>query len=324
MGVRSGFFNSRNGDRRYDAQVFVDIFTKLMTNGVYATPATSLQVQAKATPDMSVIVAAGFGMINGYYLLNDGDNPLTVATAHGTYARKDRVVARLNLTTRAIEILNISGTPAANPVPPLLVRDGTYYDLSLATITVSANATAIAQSDITDTRQNAAVCGTITGAVNSIDATNLFAQYEAQWLLLKALCEQDQEAILAQFASLNTVQKVNNVAPTGADKNVSLTLDEIPNGNKRIIPGYIQMGTATSSTNITIQFNKPYADVPKVYATFTAVDINYCAGGNLKDITNTGFTTRIYYFNGNSFANSVLGYGGTINWIAIGTLAEGV
>lgn len=324
MGIRSGFFNSRNGDRRYDAQVFTDLFAKLMTNGIYATPATCLQVQATDPSGMGVVVAEGFGMINGYYALNDGDYSLTVDTAHGTYARKDRVVMRLNITNREIQLLIIKGTAAANPATPLLVRDGTYYDLGLAIIDVSANATAISQANIIDTRQNATVCGTITGAVTSIDTTNLFAQYEAQWLLLKALCEQDQEGILAQFASLNTVQKVNNVAPTGADKNVSLTLDEIPNGNKRIIPGYIQMGTATSSTNITIQFNKPYADVPKVYATFTAVDINYCAGGNLKDITNTGFTTRIYYFNGNSFANSVLGYGGTINWIAIGTLAEGV
>lgn len=321
MGVRYGFFNSRNGDRRYDAQVFVDIFTKLMTNGVYATPATSLQVQAKATPDMSVIVAAGFGMINGYYLMNDGDYPITIATAHGTYARKDRVVARLNLTSRSIELLVVQGTPAANPVPPLLVRDGTYYDLSLATINVSANATAITQADITDTRQNATVCGTITGAVNSIDTTNLFAQYEAQWLLLKALCEQDQEAILAQFASLNTVQKVNDVAPTGADKNVSLNLDNIPDGLLRRIAGIngllIQQGEGTLNIgNLSVTYPTEFSAVPIVL--FQPMETNSNSLYNIYPTSTTAFTVS-----GFSVSTKKPGGGsgnGVLKWIAIGKL----
>lgn len=316
MGIRSGFFNSRNGDRRYDAQVFTDLFAKLMTNGIYATPATCLQVQATDPSGMGVVVAEGFGMINGYYALNDGDYSLTVDTAHGTYARKDRVVMRLNITNREIQLLIIKGTAAANPAAPLLVRDGTYYDLGLAIITVAANATAITPADILDTRQNATVCGTITGAVNSIDTTNLFAQYEAQWLLLKALCEQNQEAILAQFASLNTVQKVNNIAPTGIEKNVSLTLDNIPDGVSRKIAGVsgllIQTGTVSYSSTITVSFQKAYASKPLVLVVPVRSDTSYINDAHSPkdiDITTTGF----------SFP--VSGSYSTVKWVAIGTPA---
>ncbi len=50
MGIRSGFFNSRNGDRRYDAQVFVDIFTKLKYGkGVAVSAEDNPQLMLKLT-----------------------------------------------------------------------------------------------------------------------------------------------------------------------------------------------------------------------------------------------------------------------------------
>lgn len=173
--LKSGFFDSKNGDRRYTSEDMAKMFALLMTNGVYANPTTSLQVVANT--NMTVAVSAGFGFINGRYAYNTADYNITLANASGTYGRIDRIVLRLNMTDRQMQLVALTGTPAATPVAPAIIRDGTFYDLSLATISVAKGCTAITQAMITDTRGNNAVCGYVTGAVDQIDTTNLFAQF---------------------------------------------------------------------------------------------------------------------------------------------------
>ena len=42
--MRSGFFNSIDGDRKYDADDISNYFLKLISNGVFATPIYSQQL----------------------------------------------------------------------------------------------------------------------------------------------------------------------------------------------------------------------------------------------------------------------------------------
>ena len=62
MAVTYGFVDSINGDRTYNADDISNYFLKLISNGVFATPSTSMQVQAAT--GMNVNVAAGWGFIN--------------------------------------------------------------------------------------------------------------------------------------------------------------------------------------------------------------------------------------------------------------------
>ena len=44
--MKSSFFDSLNGDRRYSSADWAKYFRQFIGNGVYTNPATSMQVQA--------------------------------------------------------------------------------------------------------------------------------------------------------------------------------------------------------------------------------------------------------------------------------------
>lgn len=184
MGFTYGFFDaelSSEGkyDRAYNADQFAEYFNLIVSNGVFPTPATQLQVVANTTADMGIKVSAGYGWINGYFAKNDSPYSLSIKTASGSLKRIDAVVLRWIRETRSMELAVKTGTAASSPSLPGLTRNDEVYELMLAYITLSAGATKVTQSMITDTRTNSSLCGIVTGAVQSIDTTNLFAQYDA-------------------------------------------------------------------------------------------------------------------------------------------------
>ena len=157
MAFKSGFFNSVDGDRLYNADDLSLFYYGLISNGVLASPASSLAVSAGT--GMQVNVAAGRAMVNCKYFVNTESYEMTVQAADATNPRIDRVILRLNTTDRDFTILIRTGTPAAEPTAPDLVRTGTVYELSLAKITVTANAASVTSSMITDEREDKTVCG---------------------------------------------------------------------------------------------------------------------------------------------------------------------
>lgn len=175
MAIRSSFFNSVNGDRRYLAYNFAEYFASFIGNGVFANPSNAFQVYEKE--NMIVNVKAGKAWINGYIAVNDGDYNLTITNADGVLNRIDRIVLRLDFNVRAINIAVKKGTFASTPVAPTLQRDAEVYELVLADVYVGKGITRITQSNITDQRMNKALCGVVKGTVDQIDTTDLFNQY---------------------------------------------------------------------------------------------------------------------------------------------------
>ena len=179
MAIQSGFFNSVNGDRRYDAKWFAQYFASFIGNGVFPNPSTGLKVVEGN--NMTTIVKAGKGWINGYFIVNDSDYVLQHDIADGALKRIDRVVMRLNHLTRQIEILMKKGAFSSSPVAPSLQRDMEYHELVLADVLIGNGVTRIIQASITDQRFNSALCGIVKGVVDQIDTTDLFAQYDAEF-----------------------------------------------------------------------------------------------------------------------------------------------
>lgn len=174
-----GFFADNNGDRLYSDTHFAQYFADFIGNGVYAKSAETLQVVSNT--NMTLKVKAGIGFIQGRWYRSTADENISVAASNGTYGRYDRIVLRCDYAARSIYIYDLVGTPAASPVAPDIVRNGSYYDIALATVYIGQAVTSIAQTNITDTRGNNSVCGWVTGLVQQIDTTNLFAQYAAAW-----------------------------------------------------------------------------------------------------------------------------------------------
>jgi hypothetical protein len=159
MAVTYGFFNSVNGDRKYNAEQMSEYFRGIINEGVYQHLDGGLAVTAGT--GLAVNVAAGRAIIQNRWIQNSAAMPLTIAAASETYARKDAVVIRLNWSSRAISIAVKTGTPAASPVAPSMTRSSTTYEMALAYVNVAANATSVT---VTDKRSDSTVCGWVTVA----------------------------------------------------------------------------------------------------------------------------------------------------------------
>lgn len=179
MAVKSGFFMSVNGDRKYDAAFFAEYFASFIGNGIFPNPSTILQVVEGS--NMQTIVKPGKGWINGYYVHNDSDFILQHDIADGVLKRIDRIVLQWNYLTRQIAIVLKKGTFASNPVAPALQRDTDYHELALADVLINNGATQITQANITDLRLNKDYCGIVHGLIDQVDTTELYNQYLDFW-----------------------------------------------------------------------------------------------------------------------------------------------
>ncbi len=163
---KSGFFNSSDGDRIYDAADFAAYFGGLVSNGVFYMTATNLQVSPSI--GLAVIVAAGSAWINGYRYENTDVLNLPLTTANGSNPRIDRIVVRLSQISRSVQIAIVDGTPAASPLAPALTRTSDVYELCLADVLVPTAATSIVTNNILDTRLNTSLCGLVNSLVSAV------------------------------------------------------------------------------------------------------------------------------------------------------------
>jgi hypothetical protein len=159
MAVTYGFFNSVNGDRKYNAEQMSEYFRGIVNEGVFQHLDGGLAVTAGT--GLAVSVASGRAIIQNRWVQNSDAMTLSISAASETYARKDAVVVRLNYSTRSIEIAVKAGTPAASPSAPSMTRNSTTYEMALAYVNVAANATSVT---ITDKRSDSTVCGWVTVA----------------------------------------------------------------------------------------------------------------------------------------------------------------
>lgn len=178
MSITSGFFNSVNGDRVYNADDMSNYFEGLVSSGVIANPLTSLQVKADGT-GMTVEVQAGRAIIENRWVRSTAVEALTLEAADGLLSRIDAVILKYSVANREITLEVKKGTAATSPIAPTMSRNESVYEYCLATVHISAGATKISQANITDTRPNKEVCGLVTSLVNNIDITELYAQWQA-------------------------------------------------------------------------------------------------------------------------------------------------
>lgn len=197
MTIKSGIFNSVNGDRRYKAEDFAAYFATFISNGVFPNPSTGLQ--AIANGNMTVTLKAGKGWINGYYIVNDDDYILTIDASDGALNRIDRIVLRLDYFNRSIAPAIKKGSYATSPVAPALKRDADAYELALADVYVGKGALVINQSNITDLRLNNALCGIVHAVVDQVDTTTIFNQYQSWFNMYSQQESSEWETWIAKF-----------------------------------------------------------------------------------------------------------------------------
>ena len=322
MSIATGYFNSSNGDRKYNAETMSNYFVGILTKGVLANYAGGFVV--KQNSGMSIQVAPGRAFFaDGKWIESDATEVLTIDTADVALNRIDRVVLHKDISdvARTTTLIVKKGSPSSNPTPPEVEQNDYIEELSLATVFVSSKATTVTQGSITDTRPDATVCGFVTGVVDQLDLTDAYQQYQAGYEETMQANQQEFDEwfddVKEEFAAATLVRAYESTYTTTED-----TESEIPiqiskfNRNLDILQVYInglklvqnQDFTLDSNTEITLT-KAVYKNTPINFVVYKSIDdVSPESIDKLKDVTDeiTTATRQIVnaaYFNDISSAN---------------------
>lgn len=180
MAFTCGFFNSQNGDRKYNAEQMASIFDGLIKDGVYDTVGEIFAV----TPGtgMQVLVGSGRAWFDHTWNNNDASYPLAITAADVSLPRYDAVVLETNHsdTVRTNRLRVVTGTPASNPVKPTMASSANVKQHPLAYIKVTAGAKAITQSMI-QVVVGTSECPFVTGIIDTAEIDALFQQWNGEF-----------------------------------------------------------------------------------------------------------------------------------------------
>lgn len=177
MSVSSGFFNSLNGDRKYDAAQMSAIFDGLIIDGVFASIGTAFAV--KAAGGLTVNVGIGKAWFDHTWTVNDSILPMTAPEAEVLLDRIDAVVLEVNGTESVREntIKFVKGNPSSAPSRPTLTNEGNVHQYPLCYIYRKYGTAVINQADITP------MVGTestpfVTGILQTISLDELLGKWQ--------------------------------------------------------------------------------------------------------------------------------------------------
>lgn len=177
MSVSSGFFNSLNGDRKYNAAQMSAIFDGLIIDGVFASIGTAFAV--KAAGGLTVNVGIGKAWFDHTWTVNDSILPMTAPEAEVLLDRIDAVVLEVNGTESVREntIKFVKGNPSSAPSRPTLTNEGNVHQYPLCYIYRKYGTAVINQADITP------MVGTestpfVTGIIQTISLDELLGKWQ--------------------------------------------------------------------------------------------------------------------------------------------------
>lgn len=182
MALITGYYNSLNGDRKYNAETIAKYFAGLFTRGVLQNYNGKFLVLANGGMKVSVKTGKAF-FSDGKWIENTADITLTLDPSDVVLSRVDRIVLRndKNEGVRNASVILKKGIPGANPVAPALQNDTYVEELCLCDIKVNKLAENITQANITNTIPNTSLCGYVTGLIDQVDTSDLYKQYETAY-----------------------------------------------------------------------------------------------------------------------------------------------
>lgn len=148
MTVVSGFYNSVNGDRKYDADAFGRLFEGVIRDGVFLSVGDQFKVSLDS--GMRLKIGTGKAWCIRTWAYNDQPMTTTLADADQSEDRIDLVCLEFDRrdNVRNTDIRVVKGEPRYDPVRPVYVKDPDRVQLPLAFVTVRAKATSIVPTDI--------------------------------------------------------------------------------------------------------------------------------------------------------------------------------
>lgn len=182
MSFTYGFYNSVNGDRRYNAEQMAAVFDCLINDGVQENIGSAMVV-VPAAGNRQVAVGTGRAWFNSTWSYNDAAYPLTLdaVTAQG-YSRIDAIclVVDKRNESRVNRYEVVRGVAGNAPTKPVLPTTDQVFYHPLAYVTVDYGVTSIPAAKI-ENRVGTTDCPFITGILQTIDITTLLNQWHGQF-----------------------------------------------------------------------------------------------------------------------------------------------
>lgn len=177
MSFASGFFNSVDHDRLYDATDISRLFDGLIRDGIFASIGDCFVV--KQSNQMNVTVGTGRAWFNHTWSYNDALYPVTIPPSEILMDRIDAIVLEINSVeaVRANSIKLIKGMPSSTPTKPALTNAKEVHQYPLAYVKVGKEVTSIRQADIENCVGTSA-CPFVTGILEVISIEQLIPQWK--------------------------------------------------------------------------------------------------------------------------------------------------
>lgn len=183
MTVSSGFFNSVNHDRLYDAEQLSSIFDGIIVDGVYENYGEALNVKAYPEANSTVIVGTGRAWFDHTWTLNDSQFSITIDPPNELLGRTDAIVIDVDKTqsVRKNSIIYVKGSESTPDLPPAFINTDLHKQYPLCYISRPAGSNKpITQSDITIT-VGTSVCPMVTGILEAQNLENLMQQLDDEF-----------------------------------------------------------------------------------------------------------------------------------------------
>lgn len=184
MAVTSGFFNSVNHDRLYDAEQLSSIFDGIITDGVYENFGDGLRTTAVESADNMVSVGTGRAWFDHTWTLND--TPLTIAIepANEMVNRIDAIVIDVDRRkdVRENSIIYLKGPVAEGEAkPPTFLDEDLHKQYPICYINRPPGATGPMNQSEIEYAVGTDKCPVITGILEAQNLDALWQQLDAEF-----------------------------------------------------------------------------------------------------------------------------------------------
>lgn len=293
MAFSYGFYNSLNGDRKYDSEDLSRMFDGIIYDGVIGAVGDTFAV--KAGTGNTVNVSSGRAWFNHTWTYNDAPMPISCGSAAVLLDRYDAIVLEVNAASdvRKNSIKVVTGTEASNPAKPAMENTEFVHQYPLAYIKRPAGSTSISQSNI-ENAVGTEACPICTGVLKSLNVEQMMAQWEAQF---DEWFQSAKDTLSGDVAGnlLNKIEKAEDKIPYMYTATLSVN-NWIRSSGTYYSNGYIYKQTATMVPDISS------APVVTASSTFTSgiqfiktqVPSTDDTLAEVQDIINDGITVSGY------------------------------
>lgn len=183
MTVSSGFFNSVNHDRLYNAEQLSSIFDGVILDGVYENVGDAFEISANPDAENSIFIRTGRAWFDHTWTVNDSNMVMTLEAPNEMLPRIDAVVIDVDRreSVRANTIKVLTGSLASNPQPPSLIKEDLHNQYPIAYITRPAGSSAVISNANIENKVGTDDCPLVTGILEMSNLDNLWQQLDAEF-----------------------------------------------------------------------------------------------------------------------------------------------